>query len=195
MRRSLGSGYRGRVTITTTSVRTLGALSAGLLVLGMLAGCTPEPEPKPTETALFASDEEAFAAAEETYRAYTDALNEVDTTDPATFESVFQWTTDRAEAAIRESLSELHAEDIRMTGDTVIAKVTPVAASRSAGSVTVHVCADVSKTDVIGEDGSSLVPEGRAPVQSLLVDLVPADSATRLKITSTEGDDSHSCSP
>lgn len=43
----------------------------------MLAACTPQPEPapKPTKTALFSSDAEAFKAAEETYRAYNNAGN------------------------------------------------------------------------------------------------------------------------
>lgn len=65
------------MTLATSTFRALGALSAGLLTLGMLSACTPtpEPDPKPTKTALFASDEEAFKAAEETYRAYNDAGN------------------------------------------------------------------------------------------------------------------------
>lgn len=183
------------MTVTTTSLRTVGALTAGLLALGMLAACTPEPEPTPTKTALFASDEEAFAAAEETYRAYTDALNEVDTSDPNTFEPVFAWTTDRANAAVRKSLSELHAESVTLTGSTVIAGVTPITASIADGFVSIHVCADVSETDVLDSDGNSLVPDGRAPIQSLLVDLAEGDTDTGLKITSTEGDDTHSCSP
>jgi hypothetical protein len=41
----------------------------------MLAACTPQPEPTPTKTALFTSDQEAFKAAEETYRAYNEAGN------------------------------------------------------------------------------------------------------------------------
>ena len=64
------------MTFATTSLRAAGALTAGLLTLGMLAACTPEPNPTPTKTALFASDEEAFAAAEKTYRAYNDAEND-----------------------------------------------------------------------------------------------------------------------
>lgn len=65
------------MTFATSTVRAVGALSAGLLALGILSACTPAPEPKPTptSTALFSSDEEAFAAAEETYQAYNNAEN------------------------------------------------------------------------------------------------------------------------
>ncbi len=51
---------------------------------------------------MFASEEEAFAAAEETYRAYVDALNQVDLSDPETFEAVYAWTTGDANADERK---------------------------------------------------------------------------------------------
>ena len=73
------------------------------IVLGMATGCQPEPEPSPTGP-VFATEEEAFAAAEETYRAYVDALNQVDLSDPETFEAVYAWTTGDANAGERTSL-------------------------------------------------------------------------------------------
>lgn len=184
------------MTHAASSVRALGALSAGLLSLGMLAACTPasEPEPEPTETALFASDEEAFRAAEETYEAYTAALNEVDTSNPDTFEPAFQWTAGAASTALRESLTELHAEEVALVGDTVIATSTPVSADLAEGVVSIHVCADVSDTDVLDAAGKSLVPDGRAPIQSMLVELRSGKTKTGLVVTSTTGDDKHTCS-
>ncbi|HOQ22628.1 MAG TPA: hypothetical protein PLN62_09415, partial [Microbacterium sp.] len=68
--------------------RTFPAVGAALLALALVTGCAPEPAPTPTPTG-FASDDEAFAAAEATYRAYVDALNAVDLSDPATFEPVY----------------------------------------------------------------------------------------------------------
>ena len=62
------------------------------LALGMTTACQPEPAPSPSGP-VFANEEEAFAAAEETYRAYVDALNQVDLSDPETFEAVYAWTT------------------------------------------------------------------------------------------------------
>jgi ABC-type oligopeptide transport system substrate-binding subunit len=52
------------------------------LALALTTACAPDPAPTPSPTG-FASQEEAFAAAEATYRAYVDALNAVDLADPA----------------------------------------------------------------------------------------------------------------
>ena len=86
--------YRSPVTS-----RRFVALAALTLVTGLLAGCVGDPGPVET-TPGFASEEEAFAAAEETYRAYVDALNQVDLSDPETFEPVFAWTTGELNATI-----------------------------------------------------------------------------------------------
>ncbi len=76
--------------------RSAAVVVALAVTLGATA-CQPEPTPTPTGPA-FASEDEAFAAAEETYRAYVDALNQVDLSDPETFEAVYAWTTGEANA-------------------------------------------------------------------------------------------------
>src|SRR5690606_38234156 len=76
----------------------------------LLVGCSPEPDPTPTPTAAFASEEEAFAAAEETYRAYIDAFNAVDLQDPATFEPLLATSVGEYQSNERKQLSEMHAE-------------------------------------------------------------------------------------
>jgi len=184
------------VTSAAISVRALGALSAGLLALGMLAACTPEPKPAPTptKTALFSSDAEAFKAAEETYRAYTDALNNVDTSDPKTWEPATRWTVGRASSALKKSLSELQAEEVQLTGNTVIITAAPIKADLETGKVSVHICADVSQTDVIDSTGNSLVPSDRSPVQSVRAEFVEADSETGLRLASTTAESTLQCS-
>ena len=77
--------------------RVVAASLALALALGLTTGCQPEPRRHPSAPA-FANEEEAFAAAEETYRAYVDALNQVDLSDPETFEAVYAWTTGDANA-------------------------------------------------------------------------------------------------
>ena len=54
--------------------RTLASTLAAFAVVGALVGCAPSSEPTPTPTG-FASEAEAFEAAEATYRAYVDATN------------------------------------------------------------------------------------------------------------------------
>src|SRR6188768_3952981 len=87
-------------------------------------GCFAPPDPEPTP--LFSSEEEAFAAAEATYRAYVDALNQVDLSDPETFEEVYAWTTGEANAGARKSFSQMHADGWIVGGESQVTKVEPI---------------------------------------------------------------------
>ncbi|MEJ6555308.1 hypothetical protein PQI51_09790 [Microbacterium esteraromaticum] len=178
------------MTMTTTLVRTGSAMAVAGLLIAMLSACTPEakPTPEPTKTAAFATDEEAFAAAEETYRAFVKAQNSIDLTDEATFEPVYDLTVDDAYIAIRESLTQLQAQGVTMSGASKVASVKPLAADLPAGKVSMHVCVDVSATDLVDSEGESVVPANRADVQSLLVDFEVQD-ARGVKVSRTTGDD------
>ncbi len=136
-----------------------------MLALLMLAGatlsaCTPAPEPTPTPTAAFASEEEAFAAAEEVYREYIQASNVVDYSNPATFDTLDTFTTGAYQADEREGLSQMHAEGNSRVGDISIVWF----AGQSVGSdstVVARTCNDVSRTDVLDADGNSIVSDTR----------------------------------
>ena len=66
--------------------RALALLVAGALTFG-LAGCFGQPAAKPSTPApAFTSDAAAYAAAEKTYEGYVEAGNEIDLSDPRTFE-------------------------------------------------------------------------------------------------------------
>lgn len=142
-------------------------MAAGL-VLGALTGCTPPPAPEPTPT--FAGEEEAFAAAEATYRAYVDALNAVDLSDPETFEDVYAWTTGDANAGIRKSFSEMHADGLTVSGTTVATLIQPRQAGGAGNeSVELAVCLDVSDVRLTDAAGASAVAPDRPDVQSMSV--------------------------
>lgn len=140
-------------------------MAAGL-VLGALTGCTPPPAPEPTPT--FAGEEEAFAAAEATYRAYVDALNAVDLSDPETFEDVYAWTTGDANAEERRSLTQMHADGWRVSGSSTMSEFFGDKVSVG-GSVTAVVCSDVSGVAVVDSDGESMVSPDRPAVYALSV--------------------------
>ena len=99
--------------------RTFPAVGAALLALALVTGCAPEPAPTPTPTG-FASDDEAFAAAEATYRAYVDALNAVDLSDPATFEPVYANLSGQALADEKKSLTTMSAEGWVVSGESKV---------------------------------------------------------------------------
>ncbi len=157
------------------------------MALIALTGCeaAAEPTPSPTPTG-FASEEEAFAAAEETYRAYVDALNDVDLEDPATFEPVFALLTGEALAASKKELTGLHAREVSKTGETKIASIRPQAFDSNSGTITLDVCLDVSDVDIRTEAGDSIVPPGRNDSQLLRALLAAvADPVSQLLITSS----------
>ncbi|MEJ1091612.1 hypothetical protein [Microbacterium istanbulense] len=167
------------MTHAAASPRFVGALCALTLSIGVLAACTPAPEPTPTATALFASDEEAFAAAEETYRAYTEALNEVDTSKPQTFEAVYKYTTGDFQNRDRKNFSTLHAERFAMTGDSQLVRFEGLKFDNES-TITAEICVDVSKTDVINQDGVSMVPDDRPDVSGAIVKFELDDDEVRI---------------
>lgn len=144
------------------------SLAAAALAVA-LVGCAPEPAAEPTTG--FANEAEAFAAAEETYRAYVDALNQVDLSDPETFEAVYAWTTGDANAGERKSLTQMHADNWSVDGNTVVDAFHGVEYDLPNGQVTVDalVCSDVSGVTVVDSSGMSMVGGERQDVYALEV--------------------------
>lgn len=163
------------------------------LAASALSACTPMPEPTPTPTAAFASEEEAFAAAEETYRTYTDALSHVDIAEYASIEQVFGWLVADAAAASRETFSQLAAEELSVTGDTVLSNFEGIEVDLTSGQVDAMVCIDVSDVDVLNLDGQSIVAEDRPDLQPMHTTFVPAPTPTGLAISSTQQSDTDIC--
>ena len=97
-------------------------------------GLHSRPRARGARRPLFTSEADAFAAAEETYRAYVDALNQVDLSDPETFEDVYAWTTGDANADARETFSQMHADGWTVQGDTVAAVVVTLTSAASKDS-------------------------------------------------------------
>jgi hypothetical protein len=172
--------------------RIVSGLVALLLVGAMVTGCSgqPAPEPSTPSAPTFATDEEAFAAAEETYRAYVDATNAVDLADPATFASVFTLLTDDAAADARKQYSQMHAEAWRLSGARQVVLVAVREPTSEISVAALNVCLDVSDVEVVDPSGKSVVNTNRPDVQSIAVELTSsAESPTGLLITSIDGRD------
>lgn len=164
-----------------------------LLALALTTACSPEPAPTPTPTG-FGSEEEAFAAAEATYRAYVDALNEVEFDDPTTFEAVLAWTTGAANAADREDFSQYHADKMTLEGEFAVASFAADSWNQSSTAVGANACLDVSGTQIVDADGVSTVSPDRAPIVAVRVDLVEGDTTTGMVISNvTARESTQSC--
>lgn len=168
--------------------RVLAAAAVLACVITTATGCFAQPDPEPTP--LFSSEEEAFAAAEATYRAYVDALNQVDLSDPETFEEVYAWTTGDFNADERKTLSEWHAEGWVVQGETRIARLDHLTSSADFDEVNLGSCVDVSRVVLQDASGESQVAAARPDVQSTKVTAVPADgSPTGYRIAEIVGFD------
>lgn len=167
-----------------------GAMLGALAVALLASGCTPEPTPTPSPTG-FASEEEAFAAAEATYRAYVDALNQVDLSDPATFEDVFDHLAGSALADEKKSLTNLHAEKMAVSGSTVL---NGFFAGTSNGALEAVACLDVSRVSLIDQYGVSQISPDRADVYAVRLAFTTTDSPLDVRIGESQAIEDSRCS-
>jgi hypothetical protein len=156
---------------------TLGLAAAAV----MLSGCVaPAPEPTPTSTAVFASEDEAFAAAEETYRAYNDAANarDADPTAQPDPQSFLVGTALEADIATNREFEEV---GIHIEGTSSVVRVVPVSVDLASGDVAISVCIDSSNARVINEVGEDVTRADRDPTVATEVRLVPVAGSLRIE--------------
>jgi hypothetical protein len=148
--------------------RAAGAALTAVTIWGLVA-CTPAPAPTPTPTG-FTSEDEAFLAAESTYRAYIDALNDVDLSDPATSRDALSYLTGKALQAEIDSAREFDLNGIRLDGPIRLHSLTPREATSTTAST--RVCLDVSSTRVINDSGDDVTPADRDDLLALDVSFI-----------------------
>lgn len=139
--------------------------------MSALVGCSTPTEPaEPTPS--FTSEAQAFAAAEETYRAYVDALNQrrVDSTaSPAPTDFLIG----SALEVDLDTQRQLDEAGLAIVGVTEILLVVPEATSPSFDEIEISVCLDSSRTRVVDEAGTDVTPSDRASIVKALVKIVP----------------------
>lgn len=138
-------------------------LAAAFLLAGALAACTPQPAPQPSPTG-FASEQEAFAAAEATYRAYVDAVNarradENSSPDPTDF-----LIGDALDAELKSEAAFAEA-GVSLIGDIGIASIAGTSTTRD--SAKSEVCLDVSNTRVVDSTGNDVTDPSRPALLGL----------------------------
>lgn len=170
------SAYGGGVTPTATRIAGIG----GLVASALLSGCAPAPAPTPTPTPLFASEDEAFAAAEETYRAYNDASNAHRAGDDAADPDDYLVGT-ALEADLAAS-DYLRAQGLKVTGTVAIIEFQGLDAEIDDRSTTLtaSVCLDSSGTRVIRTDGVDVTPPERVALIALRVQMVTTSREFRI---------------
>jgi len=151
------------------------------LAVAVLTACAPAGEPSGVEApdsipTPFSNEEEAFRAAEATYRAYVDALNQVDLADPATFEPLLRVTTGDARKAVRETFRQMHDDQLAVRGESRVTLVEVQSASPG-DRIELATCVFVGDVELEDSTGNSVVAKGRQDYQALTVEMVRSPAA------------------
>lgn len=156
------------------------------LAASALSACAPTPEPTPTATAAFASEEEAFAAAEEVYRDYNDAGGD----GP---QAANDYLTGNALEANLTTIRYLEQNDLKLAGSSTITSFNGFDASVTTQTPRVEavVCLNLDTVRVLDSDGNDVTPPDRESVARLSVTFV--GKASHLLISSSVNEDASEC--
>ena len=147
------------------------AACVGGLLLGAV-GCTAAPTPAPrsatpTVASIFASDEEALAAATEAYANYQEMSDQIESEGGVAPERIEPFVSSHffpSALTQSEGFLEAGARSIGSTTFRVDAVQHMDYADPAAINISLYICDDVSGVDVVDEAGASLVSETRLSV-------------------------------
>lgn len=171
-----------------SDMRTAPALLTGLLVALTLVACVPDnepvrPDPSPTASPIFASDEEALAAAEAAYGAYLAVSDQILAEAGADSDRLLSVATSDLYADAIAGFESFASKEWRSVGTTSFdsAELQNFDPHATPGDpmVVFYVCVDLSGIDVLDSTGTSVVSPNRidrSPYQ-VAVTTVDADDA------------------
>ena len=156
-----------------------------VLLVAPLAACAesariPPPEPSATVEPLFASDEEALAAATEAYEEYLAVSNAASANPTETPSTLKDLVSDDYLDELQKSLRNLADQGLRTMGQSQIsaAALQQYVELDSTALVVLYVCLDVSRVQVIDAQGQNLTPADRDPTVDLEVTFVGVKDGT-----------------
>lgn len=173
-------------------MRTLvGAVAlAGVLLLAGCDGGTPIPTlpPTPSATPIFASEEEALAAAEEAYAAYLEMSTLIGSeggVDPDRISGLV--TADRLKDELR-GFETLRESGLRLVGPTTfdVVEVQRIEISDEDAEVVFYACWDASLSRVLNAGGEDVTPVDRVDRVVLEVRLTTSGGRPPLLLASDE---------
>ena len=160
-----------------------------MLAVMLFSACSPAPEPTRTPTPAFASEEEAFTAAKETYAAYMEAGNAriagASSPNPQDF------LIGAALEADVDGVRFLREQGLHLTGTGALAAFTGVEVDQAGGhaSVIAIACLDTTGVRVIDAAGSDVTPPDRKEVVAQLVEFVGEGGKLQITAESDAEDD------
>jgi hypothetical protein len=164
-------------------------VGAAVLLVG-LAGCVgppsaPMPVPSPSSTPVFASDEEALAAAEVAYGEYVAVASQIFADGGADADRLRATATGEQLEADLAGFEEVARLGQHSTGATafdqfVLQQYTPDSPRET---VVVYVCDDVTGVDVLDQEGNSLVSPSRPDLTTYEVSFDLAEVGSALLVS------------
>ena len=166
--------------------RLLAECATALVATFALAGCVSAPTPTPstsaaTDAPVFASDEEALAAATEAYSAYlkvSDAVGSEGGSNPERYDGVASGPALANASKSAGQFRDMGAHSVGVTSFEV-ADLQSWGYDRERGTfVTLYLCDDVSQVDVFDSNGASIVSPDRpdrTPFEVSLTALVDSE--------------------
>lgn len=155
----------------------------------LMGGCSVTPEPQETAPA-FATEEEAFAAAEQTYRAYVDAVNDRRADQDPT-PAPEEFLTGVALQDEIDSARQLRDRGWSIRGENALAETALVRTEPPYDLVAMWACVDVSKTTVRDASDTDVTPPDRIERIPIAIELTLV--GTTYLISRTAGADDTKC--
>ena len=175
-------------------MRILLTFAGATIAVLLMTGCLPQPDdvtptPQPSSSPVFASDEEALAAAEVAYGEYeivSDTIFSEGGVQPERLEEV------AAGDFLVDSIhgfENVQSQGLRSVGSSKFDQVTlqqfdPTSAG--GGIVVTYLCEDVSEVDVLNSDGESVVSVDRPDRTYFQVTFDLADDGKTLLVSGRE---------
>lgn len=161
--------HRGAAVRAARGLAMLGALTCTAV---LLSGCASTPVVVPTsaptsQEPVFASDEEALAAATEAYAAYltmSDRIANEGGVEPGRISRLVSTSMLQTELDGFAEFVNRGARTVGSTEFTVFDVQSAAYSSVEATAIMLYVCEDVSGIEILDSSGASLVSPGRIPV-------------------------------
>lgn len=163
------------------TARRLAALLLAAATLASLAACapgetasTPSPSPVETDAPIFASDEEALAAAVASLLAYADTSARITGPEQADPEKIRSTVSPKLAESFVPEFEALRTANLVLIGLTRVENAQLIERKEVSGSaeISVYFCRDVSETRVVDATGADVTPAtrpDRVPMKSSLI--------------------------
>jgi hypothetical protein len=157
---------------TSPRARVVPLAFAAVLLLGGCTAADPQPtaSPAPSSTPIFATDEEALAAAEAAYAEYLAVSDQILADGGAEPERLLTVATQDVYEYEKQGFDQAQQQKLRGTGKSTFdsARLQSHDADGEPAAV-IYVCEDISGVDVLDELGNSVVPADRLSRYALTV--------------------------